>query len=750
MMPLPGAYMGPMMPLPGAYVGFPGAHMGQWQWVAAPPPPRPPPPPPPLPKAPFQGAAGAALSAAVAAPPEAPPAQESASEGEEEWAGRDEHIDIVFEEPEGTTAAAPAKASRNPTPKPPATPPPQHLQGKAGPKSERRRTTEPRRKRRRTSEPRSKRRRTTEPEEPEQPRSKRRRFTPQDHWSFSAATTLCPGDDDTNWSLSPAEALVRMPDKPQDGVAASYVRLHDNAGLPADFVERPAPLANFSGDWRTQDKTEAGERVPRGPVFNLATAVVTARATKEDVYNLVNRCTANILIIIWDPLLLDVLNVRQAGRSCGPAAETLKADLAAEGIMKTFVETHSKLRRHFEDAACEASLERERLWGPGGEKPAQDKMAYWKRGPDLLQHTGLVFFQPRVVKEISLANTDIITKDGEHVNTVLKVTLREWKKNPGAQFHVAVPARYQFSKETQWRLNGKWTHDNDWSTNFQEDLVDDVWRLKVRFLTGFFDCAPKTIRYIGEKCGLSHGDKPFHVTFHTDDGIAIHPNFMFVLGAHDPQHPVYRGVHGDLDQDAVSMPHWLYPQDADSQWKTWFNKFKKGEVPTWGTAPMCEPQLRLQLKDAARQVLRHRELRRPSGKTPDDEGEDPPPDPNETARNEHLARKREARWMEQNIAPDDPVENSYYLPPPLPSLGKVASKRLRQEHFDQYWCEGIHLNMIFVGQSQPSANSRANKTRIWKMRGGKNRQAAVAASTGRARRAERGHRDTTSEASELD
>ena len=107
--------------------------------------------------------------------------------------------------------------------------------------------------------------------------------------------------------------------------------------------------------------------------------------------------------------------------------------------------------------------------------------------------------------------------------------------------------------------------------------------------------------------------------------------------------------------------------------------------------------------------------------------------------------------MEQNIEPDDPVENSYYLPPPLPSLGKVASKRLRQEHFDQYWCEGIHLNMIFVGQSQPSANSRANKTRIWRIRGGgKNRQAAVAASTGRARRAERGHRDTTSESSELD
>ena len=198
------------------------------------------------------------------------------------------------------------------------------------------------------------------------------------------------------------------------------------------------------------------------------------------------------------------------------------------------------------------------------------------------------------------------------------------------------------------------------------------------------------------------------------------------------------------------MPDWMYPDGKEgSHWKTWFTNFRQDEVLTWGTAPMCEPQLRLQLKDAARQVLRHRELRRPSGKTPDDEGEDPPPDPNEKARNEHLAKKREARLMEQNIVPDDPVENSYYLPPPLPSLGKVASKRLRQEQFDKYWFEGIHLNMIFVGQSQPSANSRAHRTRIWKLKG-KNRRAAVAASTGRARRAERGHRDTTSESSELD
>ena len=67
--------------------------------------------------------------------------------------------------------------------------------------------------------------------------------------------------------------------------------------------------------------------------------------------------------------------------------------------------------------------------------------------------------------------------------------------------------------------------------------------------------------------------------------------------------------------------------------------------------------------------------------------------------------------MERDI---DPEEKSCYLPPPLPNLGKAASKRLKQEHFDNLWAEGIHLNMIFVGQSLPSANSRANATQKWK------------------------------------
>ena len=44
-----------------------------------------------------------------------------------------------------------------------------------------------------------------------------------------------------------------------------------------------------------------------------------------------------------------------------------------------------------------------------------------------------------------------MTKDDEHVNTVLQVTLREGKKNPGARFHVAVPTRYRFAKQPRWR-----------------------------------------------------------------------------------------------------------------------------------------------------------------------------------------------------------------------------------------------------------------------------------------------------------
>ena len=159
---------------------------------------------------------------------------------------------------------------------------------------------------------------------------------------------------------------------------------------------------------------------------------------------------------------------------------------------------------------------------------------------------------------------------------------------------------------------------------------------------------------------------------------------------------------------------------------------------------MAVPQWRHKVREQAQLVLGQRAhlQKQKRWKAAEDERQELPADPYEALRNEYLTRKRKAWLREVGAAPP-------LVPAPLPSLGKVASKRLRQEQFDKYWFEGIHLNMIFVGQSQPSANSRANRTRIWKQKG-KNRRAAVAASTGRARRAERGHRDTTSEASELD
>ena len=186
-----------------------------------------------------------------------------------------------------------------------------------------------------------------------------------------------------------------------------------------------------------------------------------------------------------------------------------------------------------------------------------------------------------------------------------------------------MPARYQFPTQPQWRLKGQWTNGNDGSERFQREFVEDVWRLDVRFLAGFFDCNTSTLRDIGEKCGLACGDKPFHVTFQANDGIATRPNYTFALGAHDPQHPVYRTRDlQDLNQEAAAMPDWMYLEGNEaSPWQTWFTSFRQDEVPTRGTAPMCEPQLRHALKDAARWVLRRREHLRLSGKTADDEGE---------------------------------------------------------------------------------------------------------------------------------
>ena len=670
------------------------------QWAAA----RasaPPPPPPPLPKAPPTPSPRAPRapppSAAVAAPSQEPPGQESAPEEEWDWAELDEHVDIVVED-DRTEEPPQAK----PKPQPPAGPPPAYLRGQPSSSAS-----------------------------PQQIESKARpsavRKVVRSHWTMSTLEVH------TTWSTSPAEAIVHMPTDVDDKSVASLVRLHDNEGQAADWVERAAPLLD-TGDWRTTARTDAGDRVPRGPVFNLATAVVTAKATMADVYQLVGTCTANILIIIWDPLLMDVPNIRQAGRSGGPAEEIWKGELQQEAFRKMLLESHTQLKREFDVAACDASADRERPRAQGEAHWRQEDKdeAYWHRGPDLFFQTGLVFYQPRVIEDISLADTKYITVDDEHVNTVLHVKLREWKKNPGARFNVAVPARYQFSAEPQSRLNGQWAHTSDWSEVFQQEFVDDVWRFDVRFLTGFFDCRPNTLQNVGERCGLACGDKPFHVSLIADGSIATHPNYTFALGAHDPQHPVYRTANREdlLNQEAAAMPSWMYPDNNEgSHWMTWFTDFMRDEVPTWGKAPMCEPQSRLTLKSAAREVFRHRENLRRSGKTADDEGEEPPPDPIEQARNKHLAAKRKAHVMDID-GDTDPVDNSScLLPPPLPNLGKVASKRLKQEHFDKFWLEGIHINFIFVGQSLPSANSRANSTQKWKRsrparRAGKNSQAS--------------------------
>ena len=114
---------------------------------------------------------------------------------------------------------------------------------------------------------------------------------------------------------------------------------------------------------------------------------------------------------------------------------------------------------------------------------------------------------------------------------------------------------------------------------------------------------------------------------------------------------------------------------------------------------MTVPQLRHKVKDQARMVLKHRE----------DARQELPQDPAEVLRNEHVARKRKAWLKEVGLVPP-------LVPAPLPSLGKVASKRLKEEHLDKCWKEGVHQNMIFVGQSQPSSNSRAECTKRWRKR----------------------------------
>ena len=272
--------------------------------------------------------------------------------------------------------------------------------------------------------------------------------------------------------------------------------------------------------------------------------------------------------------------------------------------------------------------------------------------------------------------------------------------------------------------------------------MQDVWDFDVRFLTGFFDCKQRTLENIGEKIGLGFGDKPFHISFRTEDGLNNRPNYTFVLGAHSPQHPVYRDEDRDhgwfLGQEALDLPWWMHPDESSNTgfWTSRFQDYMRNDVPTWGSSQMAVPQWRHKVREQARLVLGQRAhlQKQKRWKAAEDERQELPADPYEALRNEHLTRKRKA-WLREGGA------GTTIAPRPLPNLGKVASKRLKQEAFDKFWTEGIHANLIFVGQSLPSANSRANCTRKWlEARSARwhQRQAAVAAS--RKRRAGHGSR----------
>ena len=514
---------------------------------------------------------------------------------------------------------------------------------------------------------------------------------PCDHWTFS---TLEVGD---------AKALADMDVDVKNGDASTWVRVHDNTGEARDWVERAAPLiTGQSADWRTP---RAAHDVPRRPVFSLATAVVTAQAAPEDIFDMLMESTANILVIIWDAHLVDCPLLHHYGLRSRGAPEKSSKDEIFEKVQWV---AHEKVKDEFEEAASKAlskrtrskRQEQEEEEAGDEEEGEQGALPYWHRGPDLFENTGFVFYAPRVVRDI--ARIDRSTEDDNHVTTVLQVRLREWRKNPGAEFNIAVPARYQVPTQPQSRLQGD---SPDWSDSFCKSVVEDVWNYDVRLLTGFFDCEERTLERLGEEIGLHLGDKPFHVTFRTEAGLVNHPNYTFALGAHSPQHPVYAdgGRDGDagldMEQAAARLPGWLRP-GARGFWKTWLQRYmRRNDVPTWGNPLLTVPQLRHQVKDQARLLLKYRQ----------DARQELPPDPAEVLRNEHVARLRKAWLKEEGL--DPPL-----VPAPLPSLGRVASKRLKEEHLHRCWKEGVHQNMIFVVQSLPSSNSRAQCTKRWRER----------------------------------
>ena len=52
-----------------------------------------------------------------------------------------------------------------------------------------------------------------------------------------------------------------------------------------------------------------------------------------------------------------------------------------------------------------------------------------------------------------------------------------------------------------------------YSASFMTNLVLDVLLYEVRFLCGFFDCAPRCLQSLCERMGCCEGDKPFFAQF---------------------------------------------------------------------------------------------------------------------------------------------------------------------------------------------------------------------------------------------
>ena len=306
---------------------------------------------------------------------------------------------------------------------------------------------------------------------------------------------------------------------------------------------------------------------------------------------------------------------------------------------------------------------------------------------ELRAGTGIVLYKTNVVDAVTVRpRDDAISMDATHVHTVLDVTLRESTQNPGAHFRLGVPARYGFSPGDV-RSGGLPT----WSKAFRATVCEDVQLLKVRILTGFFDCDDHDLWTVGRTCGLTVGDKPFHTVFRTQwDGdtgsYTVHPNMALVIGTHDPQHPVY----GQLDgHEAAPLPQWLAPIVPMAQIErgsSWLQRFARSCLPSWETVGEDIQQLR---SAVAAQYDELAEGRRP-------------PDPVEEYRNKMAADTRR-RFFQRSYY------KHTYEDDPLLNLGKVVSKRLRVETFHAHWAYGIHQNMVFVGHGRTGGQARARE-----------------------------------------